>query len=94
MMRPGVVWFGETLPPDTFAVAQEAAARCDVMLVVGTSALVQPAASLAAWARTNGAFLVEVNPEATPLTSIADIVLNERAGSVLPQIVERLSPAG
>lgn len=93
MMRPGVVWFGETLPPDAITAAQQATANCDVMLVVGTSALVQPAASLANWAKTNGAHLIEINPESTPLTSIADLVFPTPAGAVLPQVAEQLENA-
>lgn len=91
MMRPGVVWFGESLPPDAITAAQQATAHCDVMLVVGTSAVVQPAASLANWAQTNGARLIEVNPESTPLTSIADLTFPSPAGVVLPQIAHQLA---
>jgi len=90
MMRPGVVWFGEMLPSDAIADAQAAAADCHVMLVVGTSAVVQPAASLANWAQTNGARLIEVNPEFTPLSSIADLTFPTPAGAVLPRIAECL----
>ena len=72
-MRPGVVWFGEMLPPDTISAAQEAVTGCEVMLVVGTSAVVQPAASFAAWARSNGARIIEVNPETTPLSDTVDL---------------------
>lgn len=90
MMRPGVVWFGETLPPGAIEGAQSAAAQCDVMLVVGTSSLVQPAASLSAFAAHNGAKVVEINPEATPLTHSADLVIAEKAGTAMPTIVEAI----
>ena len=90
MMRPGVVWFGETLPADAFAEAQAAAAECQVMLVVGTSSVVQPAASLAAWAATGGAAVVEVNPERTPLSGSADVCLQGLSGQILPAVLERV----
>jgi NAD-dependent deacetylase len=90
LARPGVVWFGEILPPEVFEAAQEASAQCEVMMVVGTSSVVQPAASLAGWARSNGACVIEINPEATPLTGSADLALAGPSGEVLPAIVEHL----
>ncbi len=90
MMRPGVVWFGEMLPPGAIERAQSAAAQCDVMLVIGTSSLVQPAASLSGFAQQNGAKVVEINPEATALTHSADLVIAEKAGTAMPAIVEAL----
>lgn len=90
MMRPGIVWFGELLPPEAFATAQEAASNCDVMIVIGTSALVQPAASLADWAKANGAFLVEINPDATPLSPSVDVRFPLSSGRILPAIAESL----
>ncbi len=90
MMRPGVVWFGETLPRHAFAAAQEAAAQCDVMLVVGTSAVVQPAASLANWSQANGAAIIEINPDDTPLSPLVDIRFPRPAGQILPQIAQGL----
>jgi NAD-dependent deacetylase len=73
--RPGVVWFGEALPEPALQTAMNAAATCDACLSVGTSALVQPAASLPQIARGRGALLIEINPEPTPLSSIADACL-------------------
>lgn len=93
MMRPGVVWFGEMLPPDAVSAAQEAVTGCEVMLVVGTSAVVQPAASFAAWARSNGARIIEVNPETTPLSDTVDLRFAAPAGQVLPEIAKRLTAA-
>ena len=90
MMRPGVVWFGEMLPPSALATAERAATQCQVMLVVGTSSLVHPAASLAMWAAAAGARIVEVNPEATPLSPSADFCLRGPSGEVLPAIVEQV----
>ena len=89
-MRPCVVWFGEPLPADVWAQAEQAAARADVILVVGTSAVVYPAAALATqYAR--GAYVVEINPEATPMSDAVDLALRETAASALPRIVEALS---
>jgi NAD-dependent deacetylase len=86
-MRPGVVWFGESLPEQAWSDAAAAASAADAMLVVGTSALVQPAASLPLLARQKGAFLVEINPERTPLSDVVDLVLTGKAGDVLGCLV-------
>lgn len=93
MMRPGVVWFGEPLPAAAIASAREAASGGGVMLVVGTSAVVQPAASLADWARTNGAWVIEINPDATVLSPRVDLRFPHPAGRVLPRIAESLARA-
>ncbi len=71
-MRPDVVWFGETLPPDALEAAWDAFERCQVAIIVGTSGLVEPAASLGRVAKTHGAVLIEVNPTETPLSRFAD----------------------
>lgn len=83
--RPGVVWFGEPIDPNVLE-ASVAAARCDVFLVVGTSAVVYPAAALIPLAADQGALTVEVNPEATPASAIADFVLPAAADVALHQI--------
>ncbi|MBN2408591.1 MAG: NAD-dependent deacylase [Candidatus Aminicenantes bacterium] len=93
MLRPNVVWFGESLPAETLEEAYAASASCDLMFVIGTSAFVQPAASLPLLAAERGVPIVEVNPQPTPLTASADFVFRGRAGDVLPLIDERL-PAG
>jgi NAD-dependent deacetylase len=85
-MRPDVILFGEMLPWEVFAKAEGAASSCDVCFVVGTSAVVYPAARLPMVARAAGAYVVEVNPERTPLTDECDEMLEGRAGEVLPQI--------
>jgi len=87
MLRPDVVWFGETLPEDALETAMQAARNCDVFLAVGTSALVEPAASLPLVARQAGAVVIEVNPQSTPLTAAAQISLRGAAGELLPQLV-------
>lgn len=86
-LRPDVVWFGEALPVEAFERAREEASRSDVFLSVGTSSLVQPAASLPQAALSGGATVVEVNPEATPLTPNADYALRGAAGEALPALV-------
>ena len=85
-MRPDVVLFGEMLPEGVYELAAERAAECDVCLVVGTSAIVYPAAGLPLMAKRAGAFLVEVNPEPTPLSDLCDVVIAGRAGEVLAQL--------
>jgi NAD-dependent protein deacetylase/lipoamidase len=83
MMRPAVVWFGEMLPEDALRQSIQAAADADVFLVVGTSALVHPAASLPVVAKQHGARLIEINPDPTPLSEIADLTLTGKAGEIL-----------
>ena len=87
-LRPGVVWFGEALPRDVWLEAEKAAREADVLLVVGTSAQVYPAAGLVPYAQQNGAAVVEVNPEETPFSESIDYCLRGPAGEILPQLVE------
>ena len=91
-LRPDVVWFEEMLPEDALARADEAARRAELMLVIGTSAEVWPAAGLAHTAKAAGARVVEVNPEATPLSALADDVLRAPAGIALPALVAAAWP--
>jgi NAD-dependent deacetylase len=83
-IRPDVVLFGEMLPAGAFEIAAHDAADCELCFVIGTSGIVYPAASLPEIARGAGAYLVEVNPERTPLSEICDEVLTAKAGEVLP----------
>ena len=71
-LRPAVVWFNEMLPPGALEAAFEAAQKCDVMLLIGTSGVVQPAASLGEVAKSYGAAMIEINPNLTPLTALMD----------------------
>lgn len=87
MLRPAVVWFEEPLPMTEFARAERACRSAELVLVVGTSSLVHPAASLPATALAAGAYVVEINPEATPLSSIASEHLEGLAGIVLPALL-------
>jgi NAD-dependent deacetylase len=87
ILRPDVVWFGESLDAGLLQSAWEAAQRCQVMLVVGTSAVVQPAAGLALTAKQSGAFVIEVNLDPTPNSEWVDISLLGKAGQILPQLI-------
>lgn len=91
MLRPHVVWFGESLDSGDIAQAFSLSGRCRLMFVVGTSAVVHPAASLPLIAAQAGAKIVEVNPDPTPLTPDADFSFRGKAGEVLPLIDKHLS---
>ena len=89
-MRPDVVWFGESLNPvnieDAFAKSRQAT----LFLSLGTSAVVHPAASLPMLARESGALLIEINPESTPLTPLADLAISDSSARALPPLVEKI----
>jgi NAD-dependent deacetylase len=88
ILRPDCIFFGELIPPEALHRSQQVSAACDVMLVIGTSATVQPAATMPFIARDNGAVVVEINPEPTALTSrISHLPLIGDAGAVLPKLV-------
>jgi NAD-dependent deacetylase len=89
-IRPSVVWFGEMLPPDAISAAEQAALTSDVFFTVGTSAEVYPAANLPIIAKRAGAFVVEVNPRPTAISSFMDICLEGTSGTVLPLLIEAL----
>lgn len=93
LIRPDVVWFGEFLPADQFYESEKAARNCDVFFIVGTSAVVYPAASLVHVAKSSGAFLVEVNIEESDASSLADVCLFDESGKILPLILEELKKA-
>lgn len=92
-LRPDVVWFDESLPVDALARAEHATQACELMLVVGTSAEVHPAAALPFHARERGAVVIEINPERTRLSDHVDHVLRGPAGIVLPALVAAAWPA-
>ena len=87
LLRPSVVWFGESLPEGSLFRAFEASSNAEVMLVVGTSGVVQPAASLALRAKGAGAFVAEINPEATVLSGSLDMRLSGKAGELMPTLL-------
>ncbi len=89
-IRPDVVWFGETLDSQTIQNAFHETERADVFFSVGTSAVVHPAASLPVAAKQHGATLVEINPDPTPLSGLADFYFPAKSGELLPQLVEEL----
>lgn len=90
MIRPDVVWFGEQLPFAEVDAAWQAAEACDVMLVVGTSGVVYPAAHLPTLAQQKGARVVDINPDPSPISYAADVYLQGKSGDVLPELVAAL----
>lgn len=89
-VRPAVVWFGEMLPEQELFEAWGAAERCDVMLVVGASGVVYPAAQLPAVAQRYGACIIEVNLEESALSELADITLIGPSGEILPRLLDAM----
>ena len=92
--RPACIFFGELISPVCLARSQQLAAQCEVMLVVGTSATVQPAASMPLIAKQNGAAIIEVNPEVTPLTfTLTDHFLQGGAGTMMNRLLQEMDGA-
>jgi NAD-dependent deacetylase len=89
-IRPHVVWFGEPLPDEAWQRSVEAVTAADVVIVVGTSSIVYPAAGLPELALANGTVVIEVNPERTPLSDAATVSLRETAAGALPGLLPRL----
>lgn len=87
ILRPHVVWFGEGLDPDILNAAAQETAQCDVFLVIGTSAVVYPAAGLVPLARKGGAVVAEINLERTPATDVCDFFFQGKSGEVLPELL-------
>jgi NAD-dependent deacetylase len=90
LLRPAVVWFGELLPGEAINRAYDLAEACDAMLVVGTSGVVQPAASLPFIARHAGAVVIDVNPERDEIADAAEFFLEGRGGEILPRLLAEL----
>ena len=90
LIRPDVVWFGEYLPEDQFQGAEIATSECDLFFVVGTSAVVYPAASLIYAAKYNGAFIIEINIEKTEISSLTNKSLLGEVGKILPEILKKI----
>ncbi|MDO8264130.1 MAG: NAD-dependent deacylase [Gallionella sp.] len=86
-IRPGVVWFGEMLPDIEWDAANDAASRCDAMLIIGTSSLVQPAARLPTLAIKRGAITIQVNPNPTTMDDRVSLSCSGPAGEVLPDLI-------
>ena len=89
LLKPATILFGEALPPDVMARAEAAVGQCDLLIAVGSSLEIEPAASLPRVAREAGAHLIVVNRDPTPLDGIADAALHREIGAVLPVLVRR-----
>jgi NAD-dependent deacetylase len=89
-IRPDVVWFGESLPVDALRRSHKLASECEILLSIGTSGVVEPAASIPYIARDSGAFVAEINTDTTPLTPVADVFLQHSVEILLPEIVGQL----
>ena len=87
MLRPDVVWFGESLPQDVWTEAIMQARSCDVMVIVGTSLAVSPANTLPLYAKQNNAVLIEVNPEVTQMSNAIDLSIRNTSANSLPNMV-------
>jgi len=87
LARPAIVWFGEPLPDGIMMEAEHAAASAEVFLVIGTSAVVYPAAGLVPFAKQSGASVIEINPEPTAFSSIVDFSFQSPAGELLPKLL-------
>jgi NAD-dependent deacetylase len=90
LIRPDVVWFGEYLPEDQFQGAEIATSECDLFFVVGTSAVVYPAASLIYTAKYSGTFIIEINIEKTEISSLTNKSLLGEVGKILPEILKKI----
>ena len=90
LLRPDIVWFGEGLQETALQQAFEVCRSCDLMLVVGTSAVVQPAASMPLLAKQAGAGIIEINPDATPITPLVDLHLEGKAAEILPALADQI----
>lgn len=94
LLRPDVVWFGESLPADALHAAISAARTCDLFMSIGTSGVVEPAASLPRIAHQTGATVVYINLDVTPTAAGRHYAINGRAGLVLPAMAQATWPAG
>ncbi len=91
LLRPAVVWFGESLPHDVWLAAEKAVEQAEVLLVLGTSAVVYPAAGLVTASKVAGGTVIEVNLEKTPMSQFVDFPLFGKAGEILPQLLQTAS---
>ena len=88
LLRPHIVWFGESLFTDDLDCCSRALTRCDVLLVIGTSGIVYPAAGFTSVAKEAGAFVAEINPDSTPQSSLVDVSLQGRAKDLVPLLFD------
>jgi NAD-dependent deacetylase len=89
ILRPHIVWFGEALAEEDLRTSYEALESCEILLIIGTSGLVYPAASFAPVAKAAGAYVVELNLETTPATEVVDCSFQGRAKDLVPALVEQ-----
>jgi NAD-dependent deacetylase len=87
LLRPHIVWFGESLAPEDINRSYAALERCELLLIIGTSGLVYPAASFASIAKSAGAFVVEINLDAAPNSNLVDVALQGRAKDLVPLLL-------
>ncbi|NNM35858.1 MAG: NAD-dependent deacylase [Nitrosopumilus sp.] len=87
ILRPDVVWFGESLPQDVWQNAMNFANSCDLMIIAGTSLVVSPANTLPMYAKQNNAILIEINPENTEMSEDMEFVIRSTSAKVLPELV-------
>ena len=87
ILRPDVVWFGESLPQDVWQKAMIHSSQCDLMIIAGTSLVVSPANTLPLYAKQNNAILIEVNPQDTEMSSEMDLMIRDTSASALPEFV-------
>lgn len=87
LLRPHIVWFGESLDPEDLQHSYEALRSCEILLIIGTSGLVYPAASFGPVAKDQGAFIAELNLDPTPNTDLVDIAVQGRAKDLVPQLL-------
>jgi NAD-dependent deacetylase len=87
LLRPHIVWFGESLHPEDLSRSEDALRSCELLLIIGTSGVVYPAASFASVARAAGAFVVEINLEPTPTSALVDVSVQGRAKDLLPLLL-------
>lgn len=90
LLRPDVVWFGESLPQEEWRKAVEHAMKADVVIVIGTSGVVYPAAYISYIVKDHGGIVVEINVNDTALTEIADYVLRGKAGEIMPKLRDKV----
>ena len=90
LLRPDVVWYGEMLPQDVLSKALRVTEHSDLFLSIGTSAVVQPAASLPVIAKRNGGFVIEINKEPTVISDTVDLFLQGKSGEILPELIENV----
>jgi NAD-dependent deacetylase len=93
-VRPDVVWFGEILPPSALNASVKAIETTDLMLVIGTSGVVSPAAEMPYVAKERGAKIIEINPYRSEITALADVWVEAPSGEALPRIIEALEAGG